>query len=127
MSTGSNTFTTNISANVLTLRQTIEIEQQEEARIDKEIEVFKKKFLKKFFTKKYKLVSTRKEASIIIIYDRVNSDTLKFHVNDEKSEELKPYEVDSRYTLIYLKNKNPRDTKATAIGDVKRMSLTYCH
>ena len=111
----------------MSLQQSIEREIQQEAMKDREIEVFKKKFLRKFFTKKYKLVNTRKEASIIIIYDRVNSDTLRFHVHDEKSEELNSYEEDSRYTLIYLKYKNPRDTKATAMGDVKRMSLTYRH
>ena len=111
----------------MSLQETNERDQQEEARIDREIEVFKKKFLRKFFTKKYKLVSTRKEASIIIIYDRVNSDTIQFHVNDEKSEELNSYEEDPGYTLIYLKNKNPRDMKATAIGDIKRMSLTCFH
>ena len=102
----------------MSLQQQIQREIDEEARIDKKIENFKKRFLKFKSNRKYIITETRKESHIIIIFDRENMSSYNVFYNNEKDEQLKECETNPRYTMIFLKNKNPRDTKSNTIGDI---------
>ena len=102
----------------MSLQQQIQIEIDEEARIDRKIELFKKKFLKQKSNRKYKLVPTRKDANMIVIFDRTNITKYDVVLNDETDESLKSCEASPRYTMVYLKNKNPRDVRLNTIGDI---------
>ena len=66
----------------MSLIQQIQREIDEEARIDKKIELYKKKFLKQNSNKKYKIITTRKDADIIVVFDRTNMTTYDIVYND---------------------------------------------
>ena len=102
----------------MSLQQQIQREIDEEARIDKKIENFKKHFLKRKANRKYIITETRKESHIIIIFDRENMARYDIFYNNEKDEQLNRCETNPRYTMLYLKNRNPRDTKSNTIGDI---------
>ena len=106
-----------MSTNELTLRQSIEREQQEEERLNKRIELFKKKFLKQRAYRKYKLVPNIEEADIIILLKRNKLSEFAIMVNNNKNEEILSEEGKKVYEIFYLKNKNPRDGKLNTIGD----------
>ena len=102
--------------------QAIQEEMQQEARIDKAIDGIIKRLLKRNENKKYRIVSTRKEATSILIFDRFDLSNYSFVLNDENNEELRRLISDSRVTVVYLKNKNPRDSKSSTIGDIKSVA-----
>ena len=104
----------------LQLRRQIEEEMEREAEIDRKIEIYKRKFLKEKCNRKYRIVSTRKEANAVIIYDRTNIKMCSLVLNSEKDKALDECERSDRYTLIFLKNKNPRDTLLTTLGDMQK-------
>ena len=104
----------------MSLQQQIQREIDEEARIDKKIEFFKKKFLKQNSNRKYTISPTRKDASIILLFDLTNVTKYDIVLNNETDEALKSSETNPRYTMICLKNKNPRDTRLNTIGDITR-------
>ena len=104
----------------MSLQQQIQREIDEEARIDRKIELFKKKFLKQKSNRKYTITPTRKDANMIIVFDRTNVTKYDIVFNDETEEALKSCETNPRYTMICLKNKNPRDTRLNTIGDITR-------
>ena len=100
--------------------QQIQEEMRREAAIDRKIENFKKKFLKLKSNKKYKFVPTRKESNIIIVFNRVNLTEYNIVLNDDKDVGLKRCETDPNYIMLFLKNKNPRDTRSNTLGDITR-------
>ena len=104
----------------LQLRRQIEEEMEREAEINRKIEIYKRKFLKEKGNSKYRIVSTRKEANAVIIYDRTNIKSCTLILNSEKDKEIDDCERSDRYTLVFLKNKNPRDTRLTTIGDMHK-------
>ena len=95
-------------------------EMQREAEIDKKINGFVKRFLKQSQNRKYRIVSTRKEATAILIFIRSDLTRYNFVLNEEDNESLNRYESDDRITMIFLKNKNPHDSKNTTLGDIKK-------
>ena len=103
------------------LQQQIQEEIQREAKIDKRIENIKKKFLKQQANRKYRVVSTRKEANAILLFDRTNLTKFDVVLNNESNEFLRWDESNPRYTRIYLKNKNPHDAKISTYGDIKNV------
>ena len=107
------------------LRRQIEEEMEEEARIDRKIEIYKRKFLKEKGNSKYRIVSTRKEADVVVIYDRTNIENCALVLNSEKDKELDKCERSDRYTLIFLKNKNPRDRRLTTLRDMHKSVEQY--
>ena len=104
----------------MSLQQQIQREIDEEARIDRKIESFKKSFLKYKSNRKYTITPTRKDANIIIVFDRTNVSKYDIVFNDESDESLKRCETNPRYTMVCLKNKNPRDTRSNTLGDITR-------
>ena len=92
-----------------------------EGEIDREIE----RMIKLFFTmkanKKYRIVSTKKDSDMFMIFKR--SDLLRYHLVVTDTEEGKElYENDNSYTIVYLKNKDPRDPLKSTLGDVKKFN-----
>ena len=96
--------------------------QQEEAKIDKLIEYFKKKVIQQNKKINYKIISSRKNSEIIIVFNR--DDVYDYYIlfNEKKNyEELNSLEVNPRRTLIYLQSTNPRDKRANRIGFLKHV------
>ena len=104
----------------LSLVRQIEEEMQREAEIDRKIEIYKRKFLKEKCNSKYCIVPTRKEASVVIVYDRSNLNNPHIVLNNENDKGLDMCEHSDRYTLVFLKNKNPRDNKSCTRGDMMK-------
>ena len=113
--TDSNTVT--INKNELTLRQSIELEMQEEALFEKRLELFKKKFLKQKSNRKYKLVSSIEESDIIVLLNKYDLSKYMVVVNDGKNG-IVSEDGKKLYAEFYLKNKNPRDRRLNTIGDI---------
>ena len=102
----------------MSLQQQIQQEMEQEARIDKAIDSFVKRFLKQNQNKKNRIVQTRRESDAIFIFIRKQLSTYNLVLNDPNDENLSRYESDNQITMIFLKNKNPRDTKQNTIGDI---------
>ena len=107
----------------MSLQQRIQREIDEEARIDKRIEALKKHFLRQHANKKYRIVSTRKEADAILFFNRTNltkyNIMLNEDINEETKEVLESCEHNPYITLVFLKNKNPHDAKLATCGDIR--------
>ena len=99
--------------------QAIQQEMQQEARIDKAINSIVKRFLKQKQNNKYRIVSTREECTAMLIFIRSNLSAYSFILNDDK---IDSYVSNDRITIIYLKNKNPHDSKKATIGDIKNVA-----
>ena len=100
--------------------QAIQQEMEQEAKIDKSINSTIKRFLKQNGNKRYRIVSCRKQSDLIIVFNRYNLSTYSFVLNEENDEALNKCERDNRFTMVYLKNKNPHDAKRTTYGDFKK-------
>ena len=98
----------------------IQQEMQQEAKIDKAINNIVKRLLKQNQNRKYRIVSTRKEASALLIFIRSQLSSYSFVLNEENNETLDRYEHDDRITIIFLKNKNPHDSKNATRGDINK-------
>ena len=103
----------------MSLQQQIEEEIQREAKIDRRIETIVKRLLKYCENRKYRLVSTRKEADGVFIFNR--SDLTKYTVvlNEEDNERLNSYVYNPNITMIFFKNKNPHNGRKTTLGDIR--------
>ena len=105
----------------MSLIQQIQREIDEEVRIGKFIEKFKKRFLKAKRNRKYKFVSTKKEADMVVVFDKLNLDKYYVILNREDDQGLIHAETNPQYTLLYLKNTNTRDTKLNTMGELRVM------
>ena len=65
----------------LNLRQSIEREMEEEARVEKKVEAFKRRFLKQKSNRAYKIVLTIEESDIIIVLKKKDSTHFLLAVN----------------------------------------------
>ena len=106
----------------MSLRQQIEEEMQREAKIDKIIESIKRRFLKQQVNRKYRIVSTRKEADAILIFNRNDISNYSFVLNADWAEETAQIISLNSSTVFYLKNRNPRDSKTSTLGDIKNIA-----
>ena len=106
----------------MSLQRQIEEEIQREAKIDKTIENIKKRFLRQPTNRKYRIVSTRKEADAALLFNRLDLSKYNIVLNAEVLEicENKP-----NVTTIFLKNKNPHDAKASTYGDIRKTAPGY--
>ena len=100
------------------LLQQIKEEMQREAEIEKRIENMKKRILKRQEYKKYRVIPTRKDADAVIVFDHENLPKYNFIVYKENGYYLNDFENNHSATIVYLKNKNPRDAKSSTIGHV---------
>ena len=99
------------------LQQQTQEEIQREAKIDKTIENIKKRFLKQQANRKYRIVSTRKEADAALLFNRLDLSKYNIVLNDEV---LEMCENEPNITTIFLKNKKPHDAKASTYGDIRK-------
>ena len=104
----------------MSLQQQIQEEIQREAFIDKRIENIKKRFFKQPANRKYRIVSTRKEADSVLLFDRTDLTKYSMFLCGEHNEVLEMCDNEPTITKIYLKNKNPHDAKASTYGDIRR-------
>ena len=103
----------------MSLQRQIEEEMQREAAIDKKIENIKKRFLRQRSYGKYLVVYTRKESDAVLFFDRSDLTSYNILLNEEIISE---YEDDPRFTMVFLKNKNPRDARTSTYGDIRKSS-----
>ena len=80
----------------MSLQQQIQREIDEEARIDRVIEAYKKKFLKMKCNRKYKITNNKKEANMLIIFDRTDVTKYNMVLYDEKDKGIKDAETKPR-------------------------------
>ena len=97
--------------------QAIQQEMEQEAKIDKTIDIFVKRFLKQ--NRKYYKVPKREQSDVILVFYRTDVSKYGIVLNKDSNNFIDEYERDDSVTLIYLKNKNPHDAKRTTYGDVK--------
>ena len=101
--------------------QQIQREIQQEGEIDKKIDSMVKRILKQKSNNKYRVVSTKKDSDVALVF--VRSNLSKYHiVSTSNNEDIEWFENDNRITLIYLKNRNPHDSKRCTIGDIKNVA-----
>ena len=105
----------------MSLQQQIQREIDEEARIDKRIESMKKRILKQPGNRKYRILSTNNGADAALVFVSKNLTKYSIVLYEENNEILNGFENDSRFSMIFLKNKNPHDTKLTTYGYIKAM------
>ena len=108
----------------MSLQQQIQREINEEARIDKRIESFKKRLMKLHCNRKYRIIPNNKGADAMIVFNRNNLSKYNIVLYEENNETLATIENNPKYTLIFLKNKNPHDAKLSTYGDLKVMAAT---
>ena len=98
--------------------QAIQQEMEQEAKIDKSIDGIVKRFLKQS-KKKYRIVQTRQQADAILVFIRTNRPNFSLALIEGNNENIIECERDNRFTIVFLKSKNPHDAKRTTYGDVK--------
>ena len=106
----------------MSLLRQIQEEMEREAKIDRAIESIKRRFLKQQVNKKYRIVSTRKEADALLIFDRNDLSKYSFALNEDYCNSLTQLISLNSSTVVYLKNRNPRDSKTSALGDIKNIA-----
>ena len=99
------------------LLQYIQQEIDEEARIDKKIEMFKRKFLRQPSNRKYKPVNNIEESDIILLFIRSDLNNYLVLSKDQLNDECFNERL---YSMFFLKSTNPSDRKLHVIGDFYR-------
>ena len=104
------------------LFQAAEEEMERETKIDKAIDNEVKRFLKRNENKKYRMASTKKEADAMLIFPRHNLSGYSFALKGKKNnDEIDNWARDNLITIIYLKNKNPHDSRSATIGETNKL------
>ena len=106
----------------MSLQQQIEEEMQQEARIDIKIEGIKRRFLKQQANRKYRFVPSKKDADAMLVFNRKDLSSYSFILNKDWTEDLMLLADHGNFTIVYLKNKNPRDSKNSTLGDIKNIA-----
>ena len=105
----------------MSLQQQIEREMQQEAKIDKYIDALVKRVLKE--NRQYRLINDRKNSDAILVFSRYDLTTYNIVLNDNKSKNLdEAIRIsNNNVKIFYLKNKNPRDSKNSTLGQIKKV------
>ena len=106
----------------MSLIQQINQEINQEAKIDKAIDKIFKHALKRVQFKKYRPVSNRLQADLIFLFDRSNLPYFTVILNEDNNEGINEGMNEPGFTMKFVKNTNPRDTKNNTIGDIKALS-----
>ena len=103
--------------------QAIQQEMQQEAKIDKTINNIVKQLFKLPDFKKYRIINDRKNSDAILVFNRYDLNNYHLVLNDNKSKDLDEVIRNSNNrTFVYLKNKNPRDSKNSTLGQIIKIS-----
>ena len=87
-----------------------------------------KKFLKDFFKvhKQFKETSEAETCDAVLIFDKTNLKSYHIVIRNELSNPNHPPEPDDSYTVIFLKNSNPHDSRKATRGYVRRVTQKSC-
>ena len=100
--------------------QQIEEEMQRENVIDKKIEKIKKIILKQPSNRKYRIIPTKDDADVVLLFDRSDLRKYSMILYKKHNEFIDACVEDQHITAIFLKNKNPHDSKASTYGDIQK-------
>ena len=73
--------------------------------------------------RKYRILSNNKGADAALVIDRRNLSRYNIVLYEENNEILDSFENNPRFSMIFLKNKNPHDAKLTTYGDPNRKAF----
>ena len=87
-----------------------------------------KKILKDFFkvNKQFKEVSEQTNCDAVLIFNKDNLKSYHIVIRSEINNPVPPPEPDDSYTLIFLKNSNPHDSRKATRGYVRRVTQKSC-
>ena len=105
----------------LQVRRQIEEEMQREAKIDKTIESMKKRIMKNHANRRYRILPNNKGANAALVIDRSDLSRYNIVLYEENNEILDSFKNNPKFSMIFLKNKNPHDTRLTTYGDIRAM------
>ena len=100
--------------------QQIQEEIQREAAIDAKIEKLKNNFIKQPANRKYRIIPTKKDADAVLLFNRSNLTRYNIILCKENNKFIDACDEEPSIIMIYLKNKNPHDAKASTYGDIKK-------
>ena len=106
----------------LSLIQSIQQEIEQEAKIYKRVDRIVKRFLKQPINRKYRLVSSRDEAHVILIFNRSNLSSYSLILNEKGNQTIALCENTPFITMKFLKNTNPHDFRTSTIGDINNIA-----
>ena len=104
----------------MSLIRQIQEEMRREAEIDKNIERIKKYFLKQPANRKYKIIPTKDGADAALLFYRENLRNYNIVLCKDNNEFIDACDEEPSIIMIYLKNKNPHDAKASTYGDIRK-------
>ena len=98
----------------MSLQEQIQREIEQEAKLDKIIE---KRI--KDYSRNYRVVPVREEADAVLIFNREKIYEYGFYLISEEGNTILDMAPEN-IKLIYLKNRNPRDSKKATHGRIKK-------